>query len=68
MSSWDDVVLNKKKDSSSSSSSSSSMGACGQLDRALDKKVWGSIPTAGHVWKCRASASAHPAAMGTWWN
>ena len=36
------------------------------------QKVWGLIPTAGHVLKCRANcsfqtASAYPAVMGTWW-
>ena len=38
-----------------------------------DQKVWGSIPSAGHVEKCRANfsfhtASAYPAMMSTWWN
>ena len=38
-----------------------------------DKKVWSSIPTVGHVYKCRANfsfhnASAHLAVMGIWWN
>ena len=38
-----------------------------------DVKVWGSIPTAGHVEIYRANfsfqtASAYPAMMGTQWN
>ena len=50
------------------------MGVCGLVDRALDskdQKVWGSIPSTGHVQTCRANfvfhtASVHPAVMGAW--
>ena len=38
-----------------------------------DPKVWGSIPTVIHVFKCWANFSFHaapvdPVVMGTWWN
>ena len=37
-----------------------------------DQKVLGSIPSAGHAYKCRAnfvvnSTFVHPVVMGTWW-
>ena len=38
-----------------------------------DQKVWGLIPAAGQVQKCRAdflfhAISAHPIVVGTWWS